>query len=176
MPNWCSNYLELHHADPAQLEKIRTAMGEGKFFDSVIPLPEVLRKDFKPDEAQANRLACGYTDWYQFCTTEWGTKWDVTGRDYYFGDEDEDEVSIAVRFETAWAPPVGIYQELLKRGFKVEAYWVEEGAGFCGCFVNGNAADYDIPDTAEEAERLIPVNVLYETGLLDLLYDREAER
>jgi hypothetical protein len=176
MPNWCTNYLELDHADPDELKKIRAAMGEGKFFDSIIPLPEVLRKDFKPEDAQANQLACGFTDWYTFCTTEWGTKWDPSGQEYYFGDADgdEDEVTIAVRFETAWAPPVGIYRELLKRGFKVEAYWVEEGVGFCGCFVNGTATDYDIPETAEEAERLIPPNVLYETELLELLYEREG--
>jgi len=168
MPNWCENLMVLKHPDPAQMTSVRQAIEkeEDGFFNSIKPIPVF------GDDPEANKAAFGYEGCYDFCCTEWGTKWDIRHQECEFRDEGE---TMAVVFETAWSPPVGIYQELYKRGFRVEAYWLEEGMAFCGQFFNGKHAHYDLPDTAESARQLIPERVLEEMAILERVYDQMDE-
>ena len=163
MPNWCENLMILEHPDPAQMTSVRQAIEQGNLFNYIKPMPNF------GDDPEANKAAFGYEDWYDFCCTEWGTKWDIRHQDCHFQDETEE--TMAVVFDTAWSPPVGIYQELHKRGFRVEAFCLEESWGFCGQFVNGQYAHYDLPDTAESARQLIPERVLEELAILERVYD-----
>ncbi len=55
-------------------------------------------------------------NWYDWNVRNWGTKWDVAVRD---GEEypetelmEEDETSLAYRFNTAWSPPVEAIDKL----------------------------------------------------------------
>ena len=41
-------------------------------------------------------------------------------------------------FDTAWAPPVGIYEELIKQDFGVKAFYYEPGMDFAGLWQDGN--------------------------------------
>jgi hypothetical protein len=41
-------------------------------------------------------------NWYDWCCTNWGTKWDVNQA---FVSDDDEEESITFSFDTAWAPP-----------------------------------------------------------------------
>lgn len=113
MPNWCSNKLTLRHKQPERLEAAIDAFKEGKFCEAVVPLPN--------------------GEWnYDFCVTNWGTKWDV-GND---GDVVvEGPNTVVFYFDSAWAPPVAVYQALCAMGYEVEALYNEPGMAYCGKIV-----------------------------------------
>jgi hypothetical protein len=163
MPNWAENLLILEHQDPAQIKAVRQAIEKGDFFNSIKPKPNF------GDNPEANKVAFGYEGWFDFCCAEWGTKWDINKQYCHF--QDETEKTLAIVFETAWSPPLGIYQELHKRGFRVEAFWFEEAEGFCGQFFNGLHAHYNLPESAESARQFIPERVLEEMAILERVYD-----
>ena len=42
MPNWCNNYLELEHEDPAMIERASKAFADAKLLAEFCPVPESL--------------------------------------------------------------------------------------------------------------------------------------
>ena len=95
MPNWCNNYLELTHDDPAMIERAKKAFNDGRLLAEFVPVPASLHivagcvgEKGSPEqnelEAQeeSNIKEHGYATWYDFCVNEWGTKWDVGGDGY----------------------------------------------------------------------------------------------
>jgi hypothetical protein len=71
------------------------------------------------------------------------------------------ENSICVYFDSAWSPPITAYEKLSDLiGFKVEAYYCEEGVGFCGKWTTeGGDEEYEIPDSVEEIKEKIPAEL-----------------
>ena len=67
-----------------------------------------------------------------FCIEKWGTKWDVE-----CGTELIDK-ELQLSFLSAWSPPIGVYNQLVKEGYQVKAYYFEPGLEFAGIFDNGN--------------------------------------
>ena len=157
MPNWCDNSFEVFHKDPKQIERFVDAFKRGELCNEFIPIPESLRDTTSPnrDEASADKLIeeTGYSDWYSFCTNEWGTKWDVGGDDGYI---DHDETSARGSFQSAWSPPMGLMVVLEQEGFEVTFRYYEPGMGFAGVYSDGNDDFYDISgmDSTQVAETL----------------------
>lgn len=145
MPNWCSNGVSISHADTSKIARLAEAMREGKFLNSVIPVPEDLQitagflgdteaqKELERKTAE-NLDKHGYGNWYDFCTGRWGTKWDV---DCQGVDVSEDGTNVTASFESAWAPPMGVYEELVDQGYSVTAYYYEPGMAYVGKFEDG---------------------------------------
>ena len=82
------------------------------------------------------------TSWYHWRNKHWGTKWDF-GKTEYTADEecdwqvDEEGYGLVhLRFETAWSPPIGLYEALNALDMTVEAYFFEPGVSFCGQWSN----------------------------------------
>jgi len=96
------------------------AFKEGKFLEHFVALPD----------GQWN---------YDFCVSNWGTKWDVSG-------DDRDIVleggSVILYFESAWSPPGEAYRAMAAQGFEVEALYNEPGMAYCGK-ITANELDYD---------------------------------
>jgi hypothetical protein len=148
MPNWCNNNVTISHSDPAKIEALAAAVREGKFCNFVKPVPESLHivagrvgdsTDPKQIELeaqeQANLETHGYATWYDFCVNEWSTKWDV---DSYEGENTQVENGVLeFGFDSAWSPPIGIYEALVDQGYAVIAYYNEPGMGFVGKWDNG---------------------------------------
>ena len=148
MPNWCNNDITISHKDPAKLEALATAIREGNFFKHIIPIPESLNivagrvgddEDEKQKQLvlqeQANLEKYGVANWYDFCVSKWGTKWDT---DPYDPDSVVvEDGSISFGFDTAWAPPVGIYEEMENQGYSIRAYYYEPGMAFVGKWEDG---------------------------------------
>jgi hypothetical protein len=146
MPNWCANGITLRHADPAMIERAAKSLGEGKFLQEFIPCPQDLidtvsgsmGKD-TPEQAAleakqaANVEKYGYTTWYEHNVNEWGTKWDVSADNAEIVDAN----TLTAGFDSAWAPPIRAYEQLMEQGFEIEAFYYEPGMAFVGKWVDG---------------------------------------
>lgn len=153
MPNYCYNSLYLKHEDPLMIERIKQAAKKETLFNEFIPVPEDLLNTVSGylgntveqaalvEKQQANIQKYGYPTWYEFCISNWGTKWDC-------GTVEINEVGdrTHLSFETAWVPPVGFYGKLVELGFTVVGYYYEPGCSFCGMFDDGEDICYDIAE------------------------------
>ena len=167
MPNWCNNYLELEHDDPAMITRAQKAFAEGKLLNEFVPVPESLHivagrvgDDSDPKQVEleaqekANLEAHGYATWYDYCVNEWGTKWDVGGD----GDQAtvESPNSIKMNFDSAWAPPTAAMDKFMDLGFKVKLIYWESGMCFCGLYDENGDDYYEYSDmTADELAEVI---------------------
>ena len=167
MPNWCNNFLELEHEDPAMIDRAKKAFAEGKLLEEFCPVPASLHivagrvgdKDSPEQielEAQekANIEAHGYATWYDYCVNEWGTKWDVGGE----GDQasQDSPTDLRMNFDSAWAPPIAAMEKFQDLGFKVKLIYWESGMCFCGLFDENGDDYYEYSDmTADELAEVI---------------------
>ena len=147
MPNWCSNGVRIRHQDPMKIKLLKDAALEEGFCNFAIPVPAALKETMAGSygdsekqaalEAQtaANIEKYGYGNWYDFCVNEWGTKWDVQFNGVEVSD---DGLSLEGSFDSAWAPPVGVYDALVAEGYEVEAFYYEPGMCFVGKYDNGD--------------------------------------
>ncbi len=166
MPNWCNNSVEIYHEDPKMIERVRTAFNGEGLLQEFIPVPEDLRNIVAgsvPVEQEAehklkeefNRITYGYTNWYDFCVNEWGTKWEI-GAD---GNPAQDiPGGLLLGFESAWAPPCAAYEKLTAMGFRIKAMYFEPGMAFAGIWEDGfdDYYEYGGMDSTQIAEALPP--------------------
>ena len=189
MPNWCNNTVEISHKDQSKMESLVASINEGKFCNHVIPVPESLHivagrvgDDTDPKqidlEAQekANLEAHGYATWYDFCVNEWGTKWDV---DPYnpieFDSEWDKNNKITFGFDSAWAPPLGVYEALVEQGFSVRGYYYESGMNFAGIWEDGVDDFYEIPGNSVDVAEELPTALDEMFCISESMAEYEAE-
>ena len=184
MPNWCNNYVDISHPDQAVLEALAVAVREGHFCNHIIPVPESLHitagrdgADGSPEQdllearMKENIEKHGYANWYDFCVNRWGTKWDVEPPDTV---EKGDGISFS--FDSAWAPPLGVYEALVDQGFDVKAYYWECGMCFCGVWNNGDDDYFDYTDlSSKEVRDQIDEELDYVFGISDSIEEWEEE-
>jgi len=140
MPNWCDNTLKLSHDDPVVWEAFVKKMndaepdenGNRSFFNVIRPMPKEL--------LDINDFDGG---WYAWRRVNWGTKWDVDVNQ-------EDNESGEWSFQSAWCPPMMIYNYLTEQGFNVEAWYYEPGCELVGCYEDGMYDDYQQGDPNAE--------------------------
>jgi hypothetical protein len=157
MPNWCNNTVELGHEDPTKLKEAVDAFNKGEFCNYAIPVPESLKivagrvgADDNPDQIKLeedtarNLEVHGFANWYDFCVARWSTKWDVGGDDGYAQELNEGDTSITLSFDSAWSPPIGVYEALVEQGFTVKAYYYEPGMCYAGVWDNGDDNYYEL--------------------------------
>ena len=125
MPNWCNNFVEVSHPDRRKIVELRRAFRRGEMCDYIIPVPAELKDtmagsygDFEEQmkleaRTRANVENYGYGNWYDFCVGNWSTKWDVGQRG---GDTKTSDNSLTLCFDSAWAPPIGIFEKMVGEG------------------------------------------------------------
>ena len=159
MPNWCMNKLTVEHSDPVMLDRFVQAYDAGTVCNEFLPMP----KDIGDG-------------WYDWCISNWGTKWDI-GADV--GTEKEERYGLRATvvgnqancsFDSAWSPPVGLYEELVELGYNVKASYWEPGMAYCGLYDNGvdNYIEYRTKD-------MIPVALWNEFDMGPFFSDDEVE-
>ena len=167
MPNWCYNSTVIKHKDPVMLARALNAFENDRFLQEFIPVPQDLidtvSGSFPTGSAEEaehqlaverNLIEYGYTDWYQFCINEWGTKWDIKGEALDIPD------GLQLTFESAWSPPIEAYRKLIGLGFEVEAMYYEPGMGFCGDFTAENdECTYQLEGDSTWVEKNIPSHI-----------------
>jgi hypothetical protein len=160
MPNWCSNHITVR-GNQKEIQEIATAMQDGRFLDSVIPVPEDLKRDGSAtsggpnadlyDQIRAeNTEKHGYSNWYDFCVDRWGTKWEVDCQDVQIEDDGQ---TVSCAFDSAWSPPTGVAEALVSKGLSVTLYYYESGMGFVGKFEDGYDDCYELGGETSQTVR-----------------------
>ena len=120
-----------------------------KHEDSVIQHLRKIKK-FKKDnketwdlgvKAYNNLKKYGHTDWYSWCSKEWGTKWNAYSIASGFA---------FIEFETAWSPPTPVINKLARMFpfIRITHEWADEDLGRnCGkCDYEGVYGYVEEPD------------------------------
>lgn len=183
MPNWCNNNVTIGHNDPAKLVALAEAVNSGKFCNFAIPVPEDLQitagflgngdeqKQLELKE-QANLAKYGHKNWYDFCVERWGTKWEV---DAYEPTTVTSGV-VEFGFDSAWAPPIGVYEELVEQGYTVRAYYYEPGMAYVGKWEDGIDECFEYGGyTSENVRELIGDELDEQFGISESMAEWEAE-
>ena len=158
MPNYCNNVVEIR--GPVQV--VKALVDHRLDFMKIYPYPKDLDivagrsgADDSPEQIQlvaaeeSNLKKYGYKNWYDWCVSEWGTKWNAGGSDnadmQIDFDEDGDDSIALFQFDTAWAPALGVLQKLRDDHpeLSVECRYHEPGVGFMGVWTDGHDRCYD---------------------------------
>lgn len=136
MPNWCYNSAEISHQDPAKIDELIAVAEAGNMFNHFIPLPN--------------------GEWnYDWCVDNWGTKWDIGSHNV----SRESPTELLLNFDTAWAPPIGVFEAMKKAGYTVRSEYTEEGMWFAGLWDDGEDECYDVDDLPEHLSHLKPSDI-----------------
>jgi hypothetical protein len=170
MPNWCSNNFEVT-GTKEQIDAFEDFLktGSGKnWFDFFSPTPAELSETTSPnnneDQAEALIEKYGASDWYSWNVTNWGTKWNCDAQDYVREDN-----TIRFWFDSAWSPPVALYEFIESEGFSVRASYYEPGMCFVGEYSEGFDDTYEYSDLDSLDE--IPEHLVEEYNIRDYLED-----
>lgn len=162
MPNWCNNYVTL----TGPKEKIDELIVELKKSDERDENYQILGK-LRPRPTEHDE------DWYTWNCDNWGTKWDVNIASYEIVDEN----TVSLSFDSAWSPPIALYEFLELEDWKVDAFYQEEGMAYCGRYSDGFDDCYEYGHmTADEMERTIPSEIEEMFNLVEYHRELEAEQ
>lgn len=152
MPNWCDNRVRLSHDDKEKIDALELEMAK------------------KNDEGRS--MACPFQhlcpnptgEWqYDWSVTNWGTKWEASIIDW----DREDDNTLTIYFETAWCPPIALYEYLTEEGWGVDAVYHESGMCFAGQFIDGSDEYYEYDVTDQNTIEDLPADVQDFAGLED---------
>jgi hypothetical protein len=146
MPNWCDNTISI--SGPAEkLSPIFTKLkedGKDGLCQILHPMPE---NTFTGNLGQKEREQCAednIPNWYDWCSSNWGTKWDTCDGDWNYEDAGDGQAILTGSFQSAWAPPVGVYEHSADAhpDLHIEAMYYEPGCAYTlsiECASEGNA-------------------------------------
>ena len=166
MPNYCNNVVEIR----GPVKVVKALVDHRLDFMKIYPYPPDLDivagrsgADDSPEQIQlvaaekSNLKKYGYKNWYDWCVSEWGTKWNAGGSDnadmQIDWDEDGDDSIALFQFDTAWAPALGVLQKLRDDHpeLSVECRYHEPGVGFMGVWTDGVDRCYDNIEGSKDA-------------------------
>lgn len=156
MPNWCYNSATLHHDSKEVIDGLEAELQK----DNAEPFNYL-----RPNPAG---------EWqYDWSVENWGTKWDVSIMDW----EREDDNTIVLHFDSAWSPPIMLYEFLETEGWTVRAMYHEPGMGFAGRFEDGFDEYFEMDWTDRASIESLPEDILDFTNALEDLerYEEEQE-
>jgi len=167
MPNWCQNTAVIQGPRPV-IDDIRIVLAKED--------PELLAW-MRPMPADQR------DNWYSWCCSNWGTKWDITSA---FVSDDTEEDSITFSFDTAWGPPIEAFRYWAERDGRAtyRLSYIETGMQFVGWdsydgeyFDEDHAEHSNDPDRywemageefgIEPDEEPEPLTEWYEQGVID---------
>lgn len=134
MPNWCDNRMTLTHEDKSKIDGLEAEMSK--------------KNDKGHSMAQPFQHLCPNPtgEWdYAWSCNNWGTKWDANIIDW----DRSDDNSITIYCDTAWSPPIALYEYLTEQGWTVDAVYHECGMCFAGTYTSESGDDfyeYDVTD------------------------------
>ena len=173
MPNWCNNSITIKGSTETikQLWEDANQEGEdGGLLNAMVPMPKELEGTTAPSDGP---------NWYDWCVSNWGTKWDVSLEGLEFTDNGDGTAEIDGYFDSAWSPPIDAYSTFCDDmdGVYLEAYYEEGGMCFVGYWDSEGADDhYDYSGaTSDTVRNMIPEYLVDYYALDERLADYEAE-
>lgn len=186
MPNWCSNHIQIRGSNSAEIKRLADAFDKDEFCNAVIPTPEDLnitagflgdgdkQKELERKE-QENLAKYGVKNWYDFQTSRWGTKWDISTNGCP-ADRDEDGLGFSGSFDTAWSPPMGVIEALVEEGYEVTLRYYEPGMAYVGKFEDGYDEYYELGgETSKTVRSAIGDDLDDFFGISESMAEYEAE-
>ena len=196
MPNYCNNVVEIRGPQA----QVKALVDHRLDFQKIYPYPKDLDivagrsgADDSPEQIQlvaaeeSNLKKYGYKNWYDWCVSEWGTKWNAGGSDnadmQIDFDEDGDDSIALFQFDTAWAPALGVMQKLMDTHpeLSIECRYHEPGVGFFGVWTDGSDRCYEFENFTGSQDPFWTQHqdglLLDETfGLVEQLQESEANQ
>ena len=141
MPNWCINKLTITHEDRSMIDIFNSAYRDGVTCETYLPTP---RDPNDPSKliGEGNSFK-DENSWYHWRLKNWGTKWDIGCEDGYGIEPTIVDNELSCSFDSAWSPPLGLYERLNVLGFDVQASYFEPGMSFAGTWQNGEDDYYE---------------------------------
>jgi hypothetical protein len=158
MPNWCCNNVTLSNEDSDKI-------------DAFVVELEKPDEEQKPFQFLRPRPASEDETWYGWNCDNWGTKWDVSI--YQF--ERQDDNTILIHFDSAWSPPIAMYEYLESEGWTVNAMYYEPGMNFAGIYSDGDDDYYELNGSADELESFLPSDLDDAFGISDSRRQQEED-
>jgi hypothetical protein len=151
MPNWCWNNVTVTHPDKSKIEVLVAELQKKipELFNLIRPVPETEKES------------------YSWCRDNWGTKWDIEPEDW----ELHNDGSLSFSFNSAWSPPIALYDFMTEQGYQIDALYHEDGVGFIGKYHDGVDECYDTDGDIEE----IPEDLIEYGDLRNLLNEENDE-
>lgn len=176
MPNWVSCELEINGPAKEIKRFQKEAKGDGQLIslDKLYPCPKELRdtaampgltaenaKDGESlktyNQVQENMKKYGHSDWYSWCVSNWGCKWNIgDGYDSVYLCHAFASTKVVYEFMSAWDPPREAFFEISKMFPELEFNLCFQEGGNCfeGTFTckNGVVSCDDTHDYIPEDE------------------------
>ena len=151
MPNWCANTVTVKHSDPEMIARVQEAFEAGRLCNEFLPHPT--------------------NEWsWEHSVNTWGTKWEVEG------ELDTIEDGVILTFDSAWSPPIGLYEKLYTMGYEVTARYYEPGIAFAGTYENGTDECFDYSGMSSgEIAKYLPEEVDEYFGISETVAQWEDE-
>jgi hypothetical protein len=160
MPNWCQNEVTFSCDNPEVFKKFIEVSGieaEDFKFNNLLPIPTALtlthsggitingvvytewyenadgtQTGIGDDQITALYEEYGAANWYDWCLSRWGCKWDAHFVEYCGLSEEFGEARLS--FDTAWNPPEEIYAWIRRNFPEIHINWFykEEGMQIAG--------------------------------------------
>ena len=108
-------------------------------------------------------LKYGYADWYDWSIFNWGTKWNAYDVTEWSVNENGDNSSATIYYETAWSPATALWMKVSQDYPTLEFYheFADEGGSFLGSetirdgrIISSEEYDWDSDDGIELREGL----------------------
>lgn len=133
MPNWVQQKV-IVKGDAERVEHLHEHLRRhSSFCQVVLPMPF----EFASSEGH---------DWVNWAISHWGTKWEIAdiARLELEKLADESKRRLSFRCNTAYAPPVGVWNELVRLGLSVAASYADDDLSYYGFYENGDNQRRDI--------------------------------
>ena len=175
MPNWCTNNIHISNKDKSKIDSlVKVLEDDNGIFNHLCPIPEELQETTSPNTENAALMIekYGYSDWYDWSVNNWGTKWDADVNSW----EREGDNDVYIGFNTAWCPPIELYDKLTAEGWQINGTYIEEGMAFVGEYVYGVENYYEYSDaTSDTILDFVPEHLNEEYGIGDFMSEWEEE-
>jgi hypothetical protein len=145
--------MRLYHEDKTKIDALEAEMSKKNDEGHSIAEPfQHLRP--RPEDQEDN--------WYDWNINYWGTKWDANIIDWCRDSDNE----LTIYCDTAWSPPIALYEYLTEQGWEIDAYYHEGGMGYAGKW-NSDGGDeyYDYDITDESSIDSLPEDIVDFAGL-----------
>ena len=177
MPNWCDNTFTLKGPTEKVNKIYQHYQKEGNLLDALYPPPADM---FEGNLGEKERKECaekGIPNWYDWQSSNWGTKWDISDGNLDFEDAGDGEAILSGYFMTAWAPPHGAFDEFIAKNDDcyIHSMYYEPGMGFAGIYEDGSDDQYELTGTKQELIDSLPEELDDAFGITESIEEEPEE-